>query len=511
MDQIDYTTPRAILDSARDLHIKADSLLKSGKLDEGKDLRTEVERAYNNLLNRNFEPGVVLSLLAVMDQKRGWNGRCIGLAKLALAHLMNRLEKEPDNKNIAVWLAMAWNAIAIANHDEGYDSEAEKAFAEAEKWTPESADLYASHASLYINNGHPQKCIDLINKARALDPELKDHHWNLALAHLELGHWKIGFDLYHQGVLGKERLNLNYWASGKTPVWDGSPDKTVVVYGEQGVGDEIMFASCLPDAIKDCKQVILDCHPRLEKLFRRSFPSIEIHGTRKSNELDWAVERGGIDAAIAIGSLPMYYRSRDTSFPAYTNGYLRVDPDRVAHYRSRMKALGPGPYIGIAWCGGTKKTRYDLRSIGLQDWQTILRQDARFLSVHYMPGAGADAAKYDIPHWQDAIDDLDEQAALVRACDLVISVNQTVVHLAGALAKRTWVLTPSKPAWRYGLTGERMIWYPTIRQFRQKDGEPWTPTLNRLTAELKGFIRKHNEQVAGDRGSWAEPERAEAG
>ena len=89
---------------------------------------------------------------------------------------------------------------------------------------------------------------------------------------------------------------------------------------------------------------------------------------------------------------------------------------------------------------------------------------------------------------------MDAQIALVKACDLIISVNQTLVHVAGALAKPCWTLTPSRPAWRYGLEGSRMIWYPTVRQFRQRrveeTEEPWQEVIARIEPELKGFIRK---------------------
>ncbi|MCH8313899.1 MAG: hypothetical protein IID17_13040, partial [Nitrospinae bacterium] len=136
-------------------------------------------------------------------------------------------------------------------------------------------------------------------------------------------------------------------------------------------------------------------------------------------------------------------------------------------------------------------------------------QKAQFISIHYMPEAAKEAAEFDIPHWQDAIDDLDEQAALIKACDLVITVNQTLVHTSGALAQKTWVLTPSKPAWRYGLKGRKMAWYPTVTQFRQKKGEDWSGAVGRLSNDLKGFIRSHHAR--SDRGARTELEGSRAG
>lgn len=493
--EIDWSTPQTLLDSAREIHRAASKAFKAGNLEAHRTLREKAEVAYNGLVSREYKDAFALVLLAVMDQERNYHGRSIALLQVAVAKLMNWLQKSPkDKEDIYKWLRDAYCTMAFCHRGEGRRTEAVKAFETALTYGPSDPEILSGFAGLYINDGNPQACIDLVNRAKAIAPNDIENHWNLALAHLELGHWKIGFDYYHKGVLGKERLNLNYWAQGKTPIWDGTPGQTIVVYGEQGVGDEIMFSSCLPEFIKDCKHVIFDCHPRLEKTFKRSFPGIEIFGTRKERALGWAEHRTDIEACVAIGSLPMFYRSKDADFKQYEDGYLRADPERVAHFRGILEALGPGPYGGLAWQGGVKKTRFDLRSVPLGKLAPVLALPVKWISLHYMPEAAKAAAKYDLIHWQEVIDDLDEMHALICACDFVVAVNQTLVHQAGALGKKAFVLTPARPAWRYGLEGRKMIWYPSVTQYRQRmEEEPnWEPTIGRLIEDLRIYMKNLN-------------------
>mgnify|MGYP001601056769 FL=1 len=496
-------SPQELLETARSIHQTGDRMRKN--LERGyQEWLSEAENAYNALLNRSILgspqegqlPAFILLLLGMMDQQRGWNGRAVSIARLAEAYARNMPEQTQANRNLLA------NILALQGYGlraEGFRVEAEERFKGAMDLSPDDPEILAGCAGIYINDGHPQKVIDLLNRAEKLKPGMtKEEHWNLALAHLELGHWHIGFDLYHKGIAGKERLNQNYWASGTTPEWDGSPGKSVVIYGEQGLGDEIMFASILPEAIRTCRKVIIDCHPRLEEIFRRSFQGCEVFGTRKSSLHEWAAGRADIDAQCALGTLGKFFRSKDADFPQYNTGYMEADHRQVLAMRHRLMELGPGPYIGIAWSGGSKKTRFDLRSAPLKLWAPLLGLPAKFVSIHYMPEAAEAAERFGIPHWQEVIDDMDSQFALVKACDLIISVNQTLVHVAGSLAKPCWTLTPGRPAWRYGLDGTRMIWYPTVRQFRQRlvgdTEEPWQFVFERVVPELQGFIRK-----------WADP------
>jgi hypothetical protein len=128
--------------------------------------------------------------------------------------------------------------------------------------------------------------------------------------------------------------------------------------------------------------------------------------------------------------------------------YIRADPARVEYWRDRLSRFGPALKVGISWRGGAPRTRRALRSVPLQDWLPILRQNAHFISLQYGPCASEIDAlldadnKMSLHHWQEAIDDYEQTAALATALDLVISVQTAVVHLAGALGAPAWVLVP---------------------------------------------------------------------
>ena len=164
----------------------------------------------------------------------------------------------------------------------------------------------------------------------------------------------------------------------------------------------------------------------------------------------------------------------------------------MAYWRARLDALGPGAKIGISWRGGTTRTRRRLRSISLGDWRPVLDlPGATFVSLQYHRDAPeeVDAFRRDtgvaIHHWQDAIDDYDETAALVCALDAVVSVCTAVVHLGGALGRPVYVVVPFSPEWRYGLVGDSMPWYPSVKLFRQREVGEWTGPI----AEIRDALR----------------------
>jgi hypothetical protein len=279
------------------------------------------------------------------------------------------------------------------------------------------------------------------------------------------------------------------------PVWNGEPiaDGALLVYGEQGIGDEIMFASCIPDVLQRCPHVVLACTAKLESLFRRSFPEVEVMTLEQARD-SAAVPLASATRMIAIGSLPLHFRRDAAEFPTH-RGYLHADPMLVAEYRERLAALGPELKIGISWRGGTDRSRRARRSVGLDRLQALLGlPGARFVNLQYDSGP-ADAAlaphlaEGSIVHWQEALDDYDRTAALVSSLDLVVSVCTAVIHLAGALGKPTLVMAPFSPEWRYGISGTGMPWYPSVRIFRQPADGEWSAVIQAIRERLKDWLR----------------------
>lgn len=393
-----------------------------------------------------------------------------------------------------------WLNLAVSYKIEHNDEEAAKAYKKALELAKADPDehqnehmthAYHGLAGLHINAGSPNMCIHWSDKALAINPNDRFALWNKGLALLELGEWEEGFKIYDEAgfvATSTKPMERKLKTYGGLPKWDGTPGKTVICYGEQGVGDEIMFASMLPDLMKQCK-VIIDCDPRLLKLFRDSFPDAE--AVYPTSEIDapfeW-IKNHKVDAYLPMGSLGKWFRKKDVDFPKVP--FLVPDGDKRAKWRAILSEFS-GYKIGISYCGGLKKTRQDKRTIPLDQWGPILSvPGCHFFSLQYHP-FGADEASYvgntlkvPIHHWQDVIDDYNETAAFVKELDLVISVNTSLIHLCGALGVPTLCLTPQYVAWRYGLKGPNPF-YGSVEMIRQsKDGE-WGPVLRKAREILQ--------------------------
>jgi Flp pilus assembly protein TadD len=323
--------------------------------------------------------------------------------------------------------------------------------------------------------------------ARALDPRHVGARFHRAIALLTLGRFAEGWPDYELRLLSEDRPRRNF----PFPQWKGESltGKTILVYGEQGIGDEILFASCLPELVSATRHCVIECAPKLAAIFRRSFPAAKVQAAEQTSPVDWALPLG-IDVQSPAGSLPLYLRASATAFPAH-HGYLLADPMKVSRWRERLSALGPGRTIGVSWRGGTPRSRTERRSLSLPDLGPLLREPgAHFVSLQYGPDAAAEVARLAsetgirVHHWSEAIDDYDETAALATALDAIVSVCTAIVHLGGALGRPVWVATPRVPEWRYGATGDRMPWYPTVRLFRQSASGDWTPVVDAIRREL---------------------------
>jgi hypothetical protein len=248
-----------------------------------------------------------------------------------------------------------------------------------------------------------------------------------------------------------------------------------------------MFANPVPDLVAMGARGVLECAPRLARLFARSFPQVSVVPRGAAGREQ--VERAAPDLQMRMSGLPRFLRRSREAFPLH-RGYLRAAPERVAYWQARLAALGPGPKIGVSWAGGTRKTGKARRSTTLEDWLPVLRiPGVHYVSLQYTD-ARADLARLreqhgiDLVHWQEAIDDYDETAALVTALDAVASVCTAVIHLSGALGRPTYVLVPWWPGWRYLFEGEEMPWYPSARLVRQEQPNDWSVPIARLAAEL---------------------------
>ncbi len=455
------------MDKAQQIFQESLDFLHTGEL-------IKAEAGFNFLLDHSPKNADLWFYLGTIYMSRGFP---------TLAEKLFRENLKLDPKSVS-----GYNNLGFIYKQDNQNERAEKMFLQGIRYFPDGADpkdlamMYNNLATLYVNNGTPKKAVEYCLKGFECDTQNPQLHWNYSLALLELGQWKEGWLEHEWGfqtssgnpaLKASKRKDKDY---GGLPRWDGEKGKTVIVYGEQGLGDEIMFASMLPDLQKVCN-VIYDAHPRLTNIMRDSFPGIDVYGTRKELETPW-VDNYEPDCRVAIGSLGKFFRNSQEDFPK--TPYLKVEKSNTL--------TGQKPKIGISWKGGYKSTRKDLRSVTLDQLQPILELDADFYSLQYTKNADKEISEFTertgivIHHDQSIIDDYDKTAAFIQELDVVVSVCTSIIHLSGALGVPCWVLTPSRPAWRYGVKGE-MPWYDSIRLFRQS-GDDWDSVIQRVRKEL---------------------------
>jgi len=337
------------------------------------------------------------------------------------------------------------------------------------------------------------EALDCLATVLARRPE--DHETRLMRAHLNLkrGEFAAGweeFEARHHSADAVAR-------PGASPRWNGEPleGRKLFVAAEQGIGDQIMFASCLPDLLADARtrgaRCVVETDPRLVPMFERSFAGATIQAqSPRAPQPSPSDAPGAADFEIPIGSLPSMYRRTREAFPDH-RGYLKADPARVAYWRRRLGDLGPRPHVGISWRGGAPGNRRELRSIALEHWAPLLRECGTAVSLQYGDhrdeiARASDSAGVRLQHWPEVVEDYDDTAALVCALDLVISVCTAIVHLSGALGRPVWVLVPWAPEWRYLAQGDRMPWYPSASLYRQRISGNWEPVLGEVLQQLRG-------------------------
>lgn len=439
--------------------LKAQALLDKGDIEQA-------DKIVNAHLMKNPDDAKGLSVVVEILKRAKRLPAAYQLAKRCA-------ELRPDRSE--VWCALGGAAQALWRLDEAI-----ACFRKARQRA-----VTRQHEATYVNNiasatldgGYFKRAEGICREGLALESNDMSLRHNLGLALLGQRKWKEAWPYYSASVGSKSRLLMKYLDEPE-PVWDGSPGKRVVIYGEQGIGDEVCAASMLPDAIRDCQKVIVDCDFRLANLFKRSFPNATVYGTRWKPSTKWPeVKNGEIDASIAGFEIGKFYRNSDEDFPG--TPYLTPCPVRTAMW----KASKTKPRIGIAWSGGIWQNASIHRELPLSEWGPIFSAvDAEFVSLQYRDAAkeieGTPVQQY---RWATLTDDYDDTAALVASCDLVIVVQTSITHLAGALGVPCWTMIPKVSQWRYGEDYEDLPWYRSVKLFRQhNDKWPVNDIANKL-------------------------------
>jgi tetratricopeptide (TPR) repeat protein len=314
--------------------------------------------------------------------------------------------------------------------------------------------------------------------------------FNKALALLVLGFYREGWIAYESRKNAKliQESILHTSKYIPLPFWDGTPilDKTLVVVLEQGIGDCIHFIRYLPLLKQYASKVIFTCNPIIERLFR-CIPDIEL--------ADSVEDVINADYQILLISLPMIFKTELATIPNVVP-YLSAETELVEVWQSRLMPWKNTFKVGLVWAGGAIFKGDLNRSVKLSQFAPIFElQRVTFFSLQLGPQSAQIQEKpvgAELIDFTEYITDFSDTAAFVTELDLVISVDTSVAHLAGALGKPLWVLLPFYPDHRWFLEREDNPWYPTARLFRQDRTRRWDDVFLKVKDALSSAVSVQN-------------------
>jgi tetratricopeptide (TPR) repeat protein len=403
-------------------------------------------------------------------------------------HALKRFEEAVESSDRAVALRPDF---ADAHYNRGNALYKLKRFEEALASYDREIVLRPDYAEAHANRGVTlqelrrfEEALASYDRALAVRPNFADAPYNEALCRLLIGDLRRGWEK-HEWRWETEQLGHGKRNFSQKP-WIGANEiagKTILLHAEQGFGDTIQFCRYTPLVAERAARVILEVQKPLHELMGTLPGEAQI------------VSRGDplpdFDLHCPLLSLPLAFGTQIATIPAQTP-YLRAPSPAATHWNDRLGAKNR-PRIGLAWSGRPTHKNDHNRSIALGSLLAVLAGvDATYVSLQREVRAG-DAAglqgRSDLLHFGDELKDFSDTAALMSNLDLIISVDTSVAHLAGALARPVWVMLPFMPDWRWLLDREDSPWYPTARLFRQDDTRRWDSVMARVHAALHDYVR----------------------
>ena len=375
--------------------------------------------------------------------------------------------------------------------------ETEEAFALAESAIVLGPDMRLAYLGLYValsRRGDAEGAYDAFCRADTLLPEDGDLCMNAASLRLSRGDFKRGWSLY-------ERRWVSAANSGMASAFKelrqtrpqfrgdaGSFNKRVLVWAEQGVGDEVMFGGLLREFRGLCGEILLQVDRRLKGLFQRSLPGVKVYAR------DEKVSEDLYDEQIPMGSLGLWLRPSRKSFEGKGGRYLAAKAGLGARLRAELGVKAEERLIGLSWRSESPETG-SARSLALKELVVAPsgRVGVRFVNLQYgevreeIEALRRESGIEVLSHGSiDNREDLEGLAGLIEGCDVVVSVGNATAHLSGALGQSTWVLLPCVAGWRWLHEGGTCPWYQSVRLYRQSEPGVWETPVNRVLEQLFG-------------------------
>lgn len=423
-------------------------------------------------------------------------GNNLGLVLLEqgdLAGALARFEAALDTDSSCV---PAINNKGLALKEMGRLGDASACFHEALARDPGFTEAQVNLGTCLLAANRMEDALAATDLALKQDPAHAGAHWNRALILLTLGDWARGWPEYEWRFASRMVAPRAHAA----PPWDGTPlaGRTLLVRAEQGAGDTLQFVRCCAAIETQGGEVVLECPPAVHRIVQSCMGVDRVVPHAGPGEADTAC-----DVQVSLLSLPgllgIMPQAEDT--PCLHVRYLHAPPAQAARWRAALDALSPGGgkpgplRVGLVWAGNPGHKNDRSRSCRLADWDVL--GAVPNVALYSLQKGPAEAQIGGVPPaWRPVplgplLEDFADTAAAMQALDLVIAVDTSSAHLAGALGVPVWTLLPFSPDWRWMLGREDTPWYPGMRLFRQSAPGDWPAVLARVAQQLAVLADAH--------------------
>ncbi len=493
-------------DFAKAYNNMAVALMKLGRFDEAVAacreavrLQVDFKQAYNNLGLALKKKGQLENSVLSFEKALELDGDYAeALGNLGIVQIdQGRLEKAMSNLFKAVRIDPAsaefWNNLGVVFNRQGLLEEAVTACETAIDLRADYVEAHNNLGTVFMELGRYAEAKASFERSIAIEPEMAQAHHNLSLVLLVTGEFEQGWDEYewrwkHSGFSTPLRGFSQPW-------WTGSVSDVgkLLVWAEQGIGDEVHFSVLIGHILSRGIEVVVECDRRLVGLLKRSYPGMVV--VERTDPASSLLSDSSITHQIPMVSIPRVLGlSPDTM--AFEKAYLVPDAVLRDQFRVEYKGDSGALLVGISFRSQNTQEG-SKRSIDLPQWGPIFHvQGVRFVNLQYGDCLAQLREVYDrfgVEILQDKrvdpLKDLESFAAQMASMDLVISVDNSTVHFAGALGVEVWTMLPSAPDWRWGLEGDRTRWYQTMRLFRQEQDD-WSAVIARVASELSAMAEK---------------------